>query len=63
MEQQKKKKDETFKGLQHQIKTSDYMKQNIKPNKTHYMYVTMLNKQLLIKRDKNRNDDVLESSI
>lgn len=26
--------------------TSDYMKQNIKPNKTHYMYDTMLNKHI-----------------
>lgn len=26
--------------------TSDYMKQNIKPNKTQYMYDTMLNKHI-----------------
>jgi len=40
-----------LKGSQHKIKTSDYMKQNIKPSKTHYMYDTMLNKELLIKRN------------
>lgn len=57
----KQKKIKLLKVSQHKIKTSDYMKhdyknQNIKPSKTHYMYDTMLNKQLLINRNKNIND-------